>query len=102
MKPRTLMIGHLILVPGRKPRWLEVRCVRQPSLTFNKLVTSVGRVESSYRDHLQRKDSRALLILSYWFSMMYSVNQCWVQNHVRSDCAAVCRFPERNLDWHFQ
>ncbi|PGH06037.1 hypothetical protein GX51_02628 [Blastomyces parvus] len=72
------------------------------SLTFTKLVTFVGTVKSGYRLLLQRKDPRALLILGYWFAMMCSVDQWWVQARVKSECAAICRFLEQNPDQRIQ
>ncbi|OJD15682.1 hypothetical protein AJ78_04100 [Emergomyces pasteurianus Ep9510] len=76
--------------------------IKPSSLTFTKLVTFVGKVKSGYRDLLQRKDPRALLILSYWFAMMCSVDQWWIQTRVRFECASICRFLEHTSDDRIQ
>ncbi|PGH18796.1 hypothetical protein AJ79_00209 [Helicocarpus griseus UAMH5409] len=72
--------------------------IEPSSATFSKLVTFVGEVNHSYRELLRKKDPRALLILSHWFAMMCAVDQWWVQNRVRSECWAICRFLEKHSD----
>ena len=71
----------------------------QPSAAnYYKLVTIVGRISGQYRDLVQQKDPRALLILSYWFGLMCGVDLWWVRTRVRTECVAICMFLEHHHD----
>ncbi|EEP79295.1 predicted protein [Uncinocarpus reesii 1704] len=63
---------------------------------FAKLVIFVGQMLSGYRDLVQGRDHRALLILAYWFGLMCGVDQWWIQDRVRSECRAICKYLERS------
>ncbi|EAS30769.3 uncharacterized protein CIMG_06248 [Coccidioides immitis RS] len=56
---------------------------------LSKLVIFVGQMLTGYRSLIQKKDPRALLILAYWFGLMCSVDQWWIQDRVRSECRAI-------------
>ncbi|WEW56499.1 transcription factor [Emydomyces testavorans] len=68
------------------------------SVNFAKLVLFVGLMGTGYRDLIQQKDPRALLILACWFGLMCGVDQWWVQNRVRSECRAICSYLEHNYE----
>ncbi|KAK2805096.1 hypothetical protein FQN50_006341 [Emmonsiellopsis sp. PD_5] len=76
--------------------------IEASSSTFTKLISFVGEIDNGYRDLLQNKDPRALLILAYWFGMMCAVDQWWVQKRVRSECSAICMFLTNNPDQRIQ
>lgn len=58
----------------------------------------MGRLETPYTDLLLRKDTAALLILSYWLALMCKVNEWWAETRVRSECTAVCMWLEDSED----
>lgn len=66
--------------------------------TFSKLVPFMGRIRLEFFQLLQSKDPRALLIISYWFGMMCSVEQWWILDRVRSEGIAICMFLEGHPD----
>jgi hypothetical protein len=71
----------------------------QPSVAnYCKLVTFIGRISGRYRDLVQQKDARALLILSYRFGLMCGVDQWWIQTRVRTESMAICMFLEHHHD----
>ena len=46
---------------------------------------------------LQRRDSRALLVLAWWYALICPLDQWWLKQRVRTECMAICMFLER--DW---
>lgn len=71
----------------------------KPSLaTFVKLIAFMGRIAPAFTRLLLAKDARALLIISYWFALMCSVDLWWVHGRVQSECVAICMVLEGHPD----
>ena len=68
------------------------------SANFSKFVCFMRSIRGEYRDLLQVKDPRALLILGYWFAILCGVDQWWVQGRVKLECKAVCTYLEHHDD----
>ena len=52
--------------------------------------------DRSYRDLLQAKDHRSLLLMSYWFAMIATNSVWWMQRRPAVEGAAICIYLERN------
>ncbi|QVM11846.1 hypothetical protein D8B26_006489 [Coccidioides posadasii str. Silveira] len=71
-------------------RTLSVLMRLEPSAAnLSKLVIFFGQMLTGYCNLIQKKKPRALLILAYWFGLMCSADQWWIQDRVRSECRAI-------------
>ena len=59
---------------------------------FTKLVAFGGRSVHLFRPLLQRRDPKALLLLSYWFALLRQLDQWWLNIRVRSTCHAIVTY----------
>src|SRR5947209_8392409 len=66
--------------------------------TFSKLITVMGRMDACCHGSLIEKDTRALLLFSYWLALMSKVKQWWIVGRARHECVAICRFSENDYD----
>lgn len=55
-------------------------------------IAFINRLGPEFLQLLKCRDERALLILAYWLALMCEVNIWWVENRVRSECSACCRW----------
>ncbi|EEH23331.2 hypothetical protein PABG_05542 [Paracoccidioides brasiliensis Pb03] len=65
---------------------------------FSKLIPFMGRLDPAYTSLLQKKDPRALLILSYWLGKMCEEKQWWIYSRAHSECFAICMYLEHSED----
>ena len=56
----------------------------------------ISSVQPQYRQLLEAKDSRALLVLSYWYAKVCTYNQWWIRRRARLECQAICIYLERH------
>jgi Fungal specific transcription factor domain len=69
----------------------------QPDIhTFARLISFPSRLTPDFVDLIYGKDTRALLVLSYWFALMCQIPYWWCFQRVRGDCRAICVY----LDGH--
>ena len=59
---------------------------------FTKLVAFGGRSVHLFRPLLQKRDPKALLLLSYWFALLRQLDQWWLNIRVRSTCCAIVTY----------
>lgn len=71
---------------------LEIECTQQ---TILKYLAFISFVEPEYKILLERKDPRALLLLSYWFAKICPYNQWWMQRRALLECQSICIFLRR-------
>lgn len=68
------------------------------SKNFAKFVFFLRMLRGEYANLLQKKDPRALLILSYWFAILCKVDQWWIHARAMLECGSVCVYLENNED----
>ncbi|KAL4784587.1 hypothetical protein BJX76DRAFT_356945 [Aspergillus varians] len=66
--------------------------------TFAQITTFMGRLMPDFYERLIAKDPPALIILSWWLTLMLKVELWWVYNRARSECAAICMYLEDSCD----
>ena len=66
--------------------------------TFTKLITFMGRMDARFHGLLIEKDTRALLLFSYWLALILKVGQWWIVGRARHECVAICRFLRKDPD----
>ncbi|KAJ9618097.1 hypothetical protein H2203_009278 [Taxawa tesnikishii (nom. ined.)] len=59
---------------------------------FGKLIAFIGRTWLDFRPLILRKDPRALLLLAWWLTLLGQVDQWWISERARSECAAIVHF----------
>jgi hypothetical protein len=50
----------------------------------------IASLESSFICLLEQKDTRALLILAYWYANMCAIDRWWIVVRAKLDCANIC------------
>jgi hypothetical protein len=58
---------------------------------FTVLIAFIGRNWSMLKPLLLQRDSRALLLLAYWFGQIGQIGQWWIEDRARSECRAIVR-----------
>ena len=58
----------------------------------------MGRIDAHFHGLLIEKDTRALLLFSYWLALMSKVEQWWIVGRARHECVAICRFLRNDSD----
>jgi hypothetical protein len=66
--------------------------------TFTKLITFMGRMDARFHGLLIKKDTRALLLFSYWLALISKVDQWWIVGRAKHECVAICRFLRNDPD----
>ncbi|MCJ1405680.1 hypothetical protein MMC11_008909 [Xylographa trunciseda] len=59
---------------------------------FVKFIAFGGRTFVEFRPLLHRGDTKALLLLSYWFAMLSRLDQWWLTERARSECLAITTY----------
>jgi hypothetical protein len=62
------------------------------------MTTFMGRLLPEFTNLLLQKDTKALVILSYWLAKMCSVKLWWIRSRVRLECMAICMYLENSDD----
>lgn len=57
-----------------------------PSMVF------IGKLPPRFVDLLERGDTQAMLILTYWLSLMSQIRQWWTESQARDECRRLCGF----------
>jgi hypothetical protein len=56
----------------------------------------VGHVSPAYRQLLEQKDPRALLLLAYFYTQVCQYRRWWVRRRTMLECQAICTYLERS------
>jgi len=59
---------------------------------FQKLISFGGRTFDLFRPLLHIRDSKALLLLSYWLALLAQTDQWWLDIRARSQCSAIVHY----------
>lgn len=59
---------------------------------FTVLMAFCGRTWPHIKPLVERRDPRALLLLSYWFALLKQIDQWWVVQRAKFECVAVVRY----------
>lgn len=62
------------------------------SENFATLFAFMGRGWRDLKSLMPQKDPRALLLLSYWFSMLGQIDQWWVKKRAQTECNAIVAY----------
>jgi hypothetical protein len=72
---------------------LEHECNHGTIMRFFAFVT---RVQPEYRILLEAKDSKALIVLAYWYAKICTYNQWWIRRRALLECRSICIYLERH------
>lgn len=68
------------------------------SKTFTQYTNFMGRLLPDFYEQLLKKDPPALIILSWWLSLVLSVDVWWMETRAKSECVAICMYLEESRD----
>ncbi|CAI7673840.1 unnamed protein product [Penicillium manginii] len=71
---------------------LPIKCTRA---TMKNYLVFLNFMKVPFRNLLHQKDSRALLIMAYWYGAMWD-SLWWVERRARLECQAICMYLERH------
>jgi hypothetical protein len=71
---------------------LHIKCVQS---TLPKFFSFVSYMQPEFRMLLEQKDSRALLLLAYWYAKICH-SQWWVARRALLECHATCLYLEKH------
>lgn len=71
-------------------RLLPIKCEQA---TMKEYLLFLNFMKSPFRNLLHKKDSRALLIMAYWYGAMWD-SLWWVERRARLECQAICLYLE--------
>jgi len=71
---------------------LDIECDQSTLLKFLSFLTCY--MNSEFRDLLERKDPRAMLLLAYWYAKVCR-SQWWIARRAMLECQAICIHLER-------
>ena len=60
--------------------------------TMARYLPFISSLEVEFIDLLRVKDTRALLILAWWYALICPLPQWWLTVRARTECAAICMF----------
>lgn len=63
-----------------------------------KLLPFVSAIQGPFLELLRAKETRALLLLSWWYALICPLQQWWLAARARMECAAICVFLEEEAD----
>ncbi|KAF7590470.1 hypothetical protein BBP40_002815 [Aspergillus hancockii] len=64
--------------------------------TFTHYTNFMGRLLPDFYGKLLQKDPPALIILSWWLSLVLSVDVWWMETRAKSECVAICMYLEES------
>lgn len=62
--------------------------------TMARYLPFISSLEVDFIDRLRVKDTRALLILAWWYALICPLPQWWLAVRARTECVAICMFLE--------
>ncbi|KAE8384841.1 hypothetical protein BDV23DRAFT_166013 [Aspergillus alliaceus] len=68
------------------------------SKTFTQYTNFMGRLLPDFYEQLLKKDPPALIILSWWLSLVLAVDVWWMETRAKSECVAICMYLEESRD----
>jgi hypothetical protein len=75
---------------------LHLRELSPTIANFDKIIAFLGVPTPEFQRLIRKKDPRALVILSHWFTIMFQVPLWWVTRRVKNECMAICMYLDRN------